>query len=231
MASNKLAKTPEAQPAKKAGVAEQPNPCGGHNRDGTRCRRAAGHGTDHPGQGRCAKHGGNSGTPLTHARYSKYAPERIRDRIIELHQDETLMDLTAEVALVTAMIEQELDQVRVEVGEAAENWQLARTLYDTALSNAGTPEGLKALNQLGSLLRGENHILTRWKRIDEMLGRKAELVRIHARQMRDASQTLSPHEVVLFVMRVSSVITEELVGIVPPEVLDRIGKRVEAFLN
>jgi hypothetical protein len=41
---------------------------GGRLRDGRRCSRAAGWGTDHPGTGRCANHGGKDPTPTRSTR-------------------------------------------------------------------------------------------------------------------------------------------------------------------
>ena len=39
---------------------EQPWNCGAKTRKGTPCEQRAGHGTKHPGIGRCSKHGGSS---------------------------------------------------------------------------------------------------------------------------------------------------------------------------
>jgi hypothetical protein len=36
------------------------SPCGAKTRKGTPCKQRAGHGTGHPGEGRCSKHGGSS---------------------------------------------------------------------------------------------------------------------------------------------------------------------------
>ncbi len=41
--------------------------CGGRTRRGTPCRLPAGHGTDHPGVGRCDHHGGATPTHRAHA--------------------------------------------------------------------------------------------------------------------------------------------------------------------
>ena len=49
--------------------------CRAKTRAGTPCRRPAGWGTDHPGEGRCKLHGGKSPRGLLHPRYKhgKYA--------------------------------------------------------------------------------------------------------------------------------------------------------------
>jgi hypothetical protein len=41
--------------------------CGGRTRAGTPCKLPAGHGTDHPGIGRCDHHGGATPTHRAHA--------------------------------------------------------------------------------------------------------------------------------------------------------------------
>ena len=202
------------------------------NGSGDLCKRQAGWGTSHLGSGRCRTHGGADGIgrPIKHGRYSKYAPKNIARRIEELAEDDSIMDLTAEVALVTAMIEAELAGVREAVGEQADAWDRARQLYDVALANASTAEGLRAMNTLGLLLRGGTDVVTRWRRIDEMLARKTNLVQVHGRRLRDENMTLSVREVHIFTMRVASVLGEELVGVVPTETLIRIGQRIEAFM-
>src|SRR6266568_5126354 len=42
--------------------------CGGRTRSGTPCKLPAGHGTSHPGTGRCDHHGGATPTHEEHAR-------------------------------------------------------------------------------------------------------------------------------------------------------------------
>lgn len=205
--------------------------CNAKTKDGGHCQRPAGEGTSHPGTGRCSRHRGNCGAPIAHGRYSTLAPKHIRKRVEELSADPTLMDLTSEVALVTCMIEEELRLIKDEAGEQAEAWLQARTLYEGVVNNVGNQAvAMKNMTELGKLLRGEHEIVTRWRRIDEMIGRKANLVQVHRQQLRDANLTLSVHEVVIFTMRVASVLSEELAGLVSQDVLKRIGQRIEAFL-
>lgn len=53
--------------------------CGAKTRSGTPCRRPAGWGTDHPGEGRCKLHGGASLKGHLHPRYKhgRYAQHEI----------------------------------------------------------------------------------------------------------------------------------------------------------
>ncbi len=82
--------------------------CGAKNRAGNPCKRPAGWGTKHPGEGRCKLHGGAStGAPgninnLKHGLYSKHLAEEERERFEEHLEDDTL---DREIALMKVKIE------------------------------------------------------------------------------------------------------------------------------
>ena len=79
--------------------------CNGRKRSGGYCRQPAGWRTDHPGQGRCRKHGGNTvkGT-ITHGWYSNITHTRVKDILSGLAKIEAdAMDLLPEVHLLRAM--------------------------------------------------------------------------------------------------------------------------------
>jgi hypothetical protein len=77
-------------------------PCGAKTRAGSPCRRPAGHGTSHPGQGRCKLHGGKS--PVTHGRYSVIRRPSVQQRIDELKAaDAEPLDLLEELHLLRAL--------------------------------------------------------------------------------------------------------------------------------
>lgn len=73
--------------------------CGAKNRKGGTCKRPAGWGTDHVGEGKCKLHGG--ATPIKHGLYSKYITRMISPKnlsIIDELSDETeLNELKAEI--------------------------------------------------------------------------------------------------------------------------------------
>lgn len=77
--------------------------CGAKTRSGTPCRRPAGWGTDHPSQGRCKLHGG--ATPIKHGRYSKITRPRIKELLDELEHDPDPLDLTPELKLLRALVQ------------------------------------------------------------------------------------------------------------------------------
>lgn len=66
------------------------------------CRKPAGWGTNHVGQGRCRLHGGNM--PITHGRYSKISRPRIRELMDELAKDPAPLDTLPEVFFVRAAL-------------------------------------------------------------------------------------------------------------------------------
>lgn len=76
--------------------------CGAKTRAGTPCKKQAGWGTDHRGQGRCRLHGG--ATPIKHGRYSKIQRPRLRELIDEFENDPAPLDLLPEVKLLRALL-------------------------------------------------------------------------------------------------------------------------------
>lgn len=75
---------------------------------GKPCRRPQGWGTDHPGAGRCKLHGG--ATPIKHGRYSGIQREDFKARIDRFLADPDPLDLSSEVALLRAFLEDFVDR-------------------------------------------------------------------------------------------------------------------------
>lgn len=70
------------------------------------CKSRAGTGTDHPGEGRCKLHGGN--TDIIHGlarRYSGVKTERIRDLIAQHANDPDPLDILPEIAAARALFQ------------------------------------------------------------------------------------------------------------------------------
>jgi len=84
--------------------------CGGECTDGTPCKRPAGWGTDHVGEGRCKLHGGNAGRPPEHGLYSETAREEIAERI-EAAREQPIGEIRAEVAVVRGLLQDYLTGV------------------------------------------------------------------------------------------------------------------------
>ena len=76
--------------------------CGATTRAGHPCKRPAGSGTDHVGEGRCKHHGG--ATPIKHGRYSTITRPRIRELLEQYENDPTPLDLLPEAKLLRALL-------------------------------------------------------------------------------------------------------------------------------
>lgn len=66
------------------------------------CKRPAGWGTDHPGQGRCKLHGGL--TPAPTGRYASVERPRVRELLERFESDPDPMNLLPEVQLLRALL-------------------------------------------------------------------------------------------------------------------------------
>lgn len=84
--------------------------CGATTRDGSPCQLPRGWGTDHPGEGRCKHHGGAGGRPPTHGLYSESARDSLREKI-EAAREQPIGELTEEMAVVRALLDDYLEDV------------------------------------------------------------------------------------------------------------------------
>ncbi|HSR53819.1 MAG TPA: hypothetical protein VLV83_23580 [Acidobacteriota bacterium] len=75
--------------------------CDARTRSGGRCKKSAGWGTEHVGQGRCRLHGGS--TPIKNGLYSTIKNERIRELMEEM-KDAPWKGLEEDVRLCRALI-------------------------------------------------------------------------------------------------------------------------------
>jgi hypothetical protein len=95
---------------KKPPKAKPPVPlCGAKAKTtGNPCKRKAGAGTSHPGQGRCSTHGGN--TPVITGRYSQLTKQSVIDAIgHQQSQEAEPADLRDELTLARAILEKAVE--------------------------------------------------------------------------------------------------------------------------
>lgn len=85
--------------------------CGAANRDLVPCKKKAGFGTDHIGQGRCKWHGGNNQSPLAknwaggkHSQIKTEHPQ-LRQKMEQIAGDHDVFDLREEVLKLRAIME------------------------------------------------------------------------------------------------------------------------------
>lgn len=84
--------------------------CEATTRQGTPCELPAGWGTDHVGEGRCRKHGGNAGRPIIHGRYSLKHRASLQAKADEFLSDAAPSDLSSELALARALLQDYLER-------------------------------------------------------------------------------------------------------------------------
>lgn len=84
--------------------------CGAKTRSGSPCKMPLGWGTDHVGEGRCKRHGGNAGAPIKHGRYSVKHRKSLAAKAEQFQADPLPHDLGAELALMRALFQDYLDR-------------------------------------------------------------------------------------------------------------------------
>jgi hypothetical protein len=90
-------------------VLSMSNLCGGKTTAGGLCKRPSGAGTDHVGIGRCKLHGGAS--IVKHGRYSKTFRGEFGESVKEHMTDPSPLDLTLELSILRAYIDQVMGKV------------------------------------------------------------------------------------------------------------------------
>lgn len=89
--------------------------CGAKTRNGSYCKRPAGWGTYHVGEGKCKLHGGAS--PIKHGLYSKYTKHSLAQSIDSLLDDPDLLNLRQQVAFKQAIVLDRLNQQGSEMSQ------------------------------------------------------------------------------------------------------------------
>lgn len=81
--------------------------CGAKTRSGKPCKNPAGLRTQHPGTGKCYKHGGNS--VIKHGRYSKVRGEFAK-KMLRHAEDKNPADLVPELTILRTLLEGWIDK-------------------------------------------------------------------------------------------------------------------------
>jgi hypothetical protein len=94
--------------------------CPAVKKNGEQCKQVAGWGTDHLGEGKCRKHGGNAGRKPKHGIYSKRLKHKLGDLIAQFEEDNPL-DMVHELAACRALFVDFIDRYE-ETTEALLAW-------------------------------------------------------------------------------------------------------------
>lgn len=149
--------------------------CGAKTRDGTPCENAP------MPNGRCRMHGG--ATPVALAlpqtksgRYSKYLPQRLLGRYFESLDDQQILHLREEVALLDARLVDLL--ARVEGGESGKAWGRLAEAW-TELSTARVVGDRKRMQEawaeLGLVIEAGNTDYAAWQEIQSVIEQRRRL--------------------------------------------------------
>ena len=111
------------------------------------CKRRAGHGTDHLGQGRCKWHGG--ATVIKHGLRSRYfvRSEKMAERIKRMEEDPTLLDMRNELTILCALLDDALGRDKLDKAAverlSVEASRMKERIRNTSAKNAFSVEQMK----------------------------------------------------------------------------------------
>ncbi|MCB0041800.1 MAG: hypothetical protein KDE23_19085 [Caldilinea sp.] len=168
------------------------------------------------GKAVCYHHGGKTpgGMALPQyktGRYSKYLPERLRERYSAGLEDGDLLALNNEVALVDARLADLLG--RVDSGESGEAWKLAQAAWQAvklARTNGRKDAELAAELQLEQVIeRGLGDALA-WNELGVLLDRRERLVRSERRRLVEMQQTMTVEQAMLLMGAMAALVDEHV---------------------
>ncbi|WP_139806803.1 hypothetical protein [Deinococcus hopiensis] len=115
---------PAHQGTTKAERAKLPT-CGAKTRSGKPCKKPAGHGTDHPGEGKCRNHGGVGQKPSTRYQLTNASPT-LRQAIEAQQADPDPLNLLPDLLLARSLLQEGI-QRHSEVTAAIIAWHASHT--------------------------------------------------------------------------------------------------------
>lgn len=181
---------------------------------GEQCRRTAMKGRDV-----CYMHGGKTPRGLalpqtTHGRYSKHLPTRLAALYQEAQNDEELLNLRDDVALVETRLKELVS--RVEQGDAGTAWQGVQGAYRSlkvGMQRKDTVMIHQSLTDLESFI--EKGVAERglWQEIASLLDQRRRITESERKRLIEAQQTITAEKAMLLV--------GAIVGIIKSNVTDR----------
>lgn len=176
-------------------------------RTGERCRRQA-----VPGMTVCASHGGKSlagpASPrFKTGRYSKYLPERLRERYEAAAEDPELLALREDIALIDSRLADLLK--RVDSGEAGSIWKLLQSAwraYVKAQKGDDPVEAAAAFADVDDLIQKGLMDHAAWSEIAGLLEQRRRLVESERKRLVDMQQMLTAEQAMVFVTAVTDAV-------------------------
>lgn len=165
------------------------------------------------GKSVCVYHGGKTpgGIASPHfktGRHSKYLPTRMIEAYEAARQDGELLDLTNEIAVLDARINDLMR--RVDTGEAGVLWGKAQTAFSDLESArvSQDADGMRtALFELGGLLKKGHSDYAVWAEIQNLMEQRRKLVETERRRRVDMHTMMRDDEAMLLVSYLISSVT------------------------
>jgi hypothetical protein len=185
--------------------------CGAKNRQGGPCQRWA-----LEGRTRCRLHGGKSlvGTACPHfrgGRYSRYVPERLRERYEQAEGDAELLNLRGEIALIDARLVDLLS--RVDTGESGQLWaDLRRAHQEFKVAKRGEDVARMhtALARVEQLIDSAVQDYQAWAEIGTLIEQRRKLTESKAKRLITLRQMLTAAEAMAIVHRLVDIVSRHV---------------------
>ncbi len=185
--------------------------CGAKTRSGGTCKNRA------MPNGRCRMHGGKSlggiaSPTYKHGRYSKYLPERLRERYVESLSDPDLIALREEISLTDARIEDLIK--RVDSGESGEAWALARKALGELLEAETKGESLHGpIAMLGEIIQRGLDDYGAWRELGGMIEMRRRLVESERKRLVDMQMMISAERAMLLISSIADIIRRNVTDV------------------
>lgn len=176
-------------------------------RSGARCKRHAA-----PGYDVCAIHGGKTprGIASPHAktlRHSQHLPAGLFDRYQQAAADPDLLNLSAEIALTDARIDDLLG--RLDEGDLAGAWVKLQDAFDTFRVATATNDAdlrAEAMMDMAALIeQGANDQLT-WTQLSELMNDRRRLVQTETKRRLAMQKMISADEGMALVVALANIV-------------------------
>lgn len=165
--------------------------------------------------GRCKFHGGKSPTGLdhpktTHGRYSKYLPKELMEKYKEANEDEELLSLRDETALITARIFELSEKANDAVGKS----KLTEIISTYKRWMNARKKGLEGADlvkvDFEELLDDLETDMKIWDEIGNMINLKRRLVDSEMKKMSNMQQYVPVEKVMLLVGALMDIVVNEV---------------------
>lgn len=177
--------------------------CGAKNRSDEPCQNPP------LANGRCRFHGGLSPAGVASPRfktgkYSRYVPERLLERYSEAQDDELLLELRDEIALVDARLVDLLG--RVDTGESGALWRELQQLWKAYRREEHTDKGTDLLMQIGLVIGDGAADYAAWDEVNKQVTRRQKLVESERKRLVELKQVITTEQAMVLIAQLTDII-------------------------